>query len=974
MTWGAQSFVAGLLRNRSRCSDPAAEGVGRKQRFRRIAKALSALGLLCAATLPQAGCTRTRYRLAADDEAHCLVMQNAEDPRWRLTNFTIEEDPRSRHYDPWNRDFPPMPPDDPASHRYMHCVDGMHGDERWHEYGDTEQLENPYWMTYLPQYTERAPDGTIRVGLDDCVHLSIIHDPDYQTQLETLYLCALDVSTERFGFDVQLNGNLTPTFQTIGSQLPGGPSNNVTLASGLTLSKEFATAAQLMVGFANSTVYNFSGPNPGFTTSLLNFSLVQPLLQGGGRIIALEQLTIAERNLLYNVKSLIRYRQGNFTNVAFGELAVSTLSRAGGFFGGTGLTGFTGSGASGFGGVGDITGFARTSTVSASGGGTGSASGFAGGGAGTVGGFAGLLQQITQIRNSQETLNSETRTLALLEANLEAGFIDIAQVDQFRQNIETERANLLQARENLELSLDSFKAAQMGLPPSLEISLDESLIRPFEFNDARLSDLENRIADAINGFGLLPKNPSVEQVRQAMADAKVFENRLAAHFPVVRDDLKRLDTAVPEREKGMTKAEKEQFTVDRQKLATSLSDLGVRLKAYSDAAAGIREGLNARNSQASADRFVALLVDLSNIAGEVALVQARARLEQISVEIVNLEPKPALEISRANRLDWQNARASMVDTWRLIEYNANAMQAGLTVTLNGSIQTPGNHNPFDFRGDLGQASAAIAYTPPLTRLSQRNSWRQQLIDYQQNRRAMFTFEDGVSKNLRQLLRDMRQLRINLEIQRRAVAIAIRRVDQTREILNKPAPPTPAGQTPTQLGPTAALNLLTALSDLRNTENNFISIWINYWADRIRLLRELGLMQTDDTGVWMQESIEDAVRRAGVQETQMPPEVPAQWLNDSGAPAAGALPTPPQPTAPPTGPATGRATLPAPNSAPIPAPSGPSGQVPAGQGPAGQAPAVPPPAPPASAAAFLREETAPKPIIILDEAVDKPQPR
>jgi hypothetical protein len=757
----------------------------RRRSNNRLIQLLLTLGLLCLATGPMTGCTRTRYRLAADDEAACLVHQNGEDPRWRLQNFTIEEDPRSRHYDPWNRDFPPMPPDDPASHRYMHCVDGMHGDVRWHEYGDIDQLESPYWMTYLPQYTERAPDGSIRLGLNDCVHLSIIHDPDWQTQLETLYLCALDVSTERFRFDVQLNGSTTPTFQTVGSELTGGPSNNVTLASGLTLSKEFATAAQLMIGFANSTVWNFSGPNSGFTTSLLNFSLVQPLLQGGGRIIALEQLTIAERNLLYNVKSLVRYRQGNYTNVAIGELAVSTLSRAGGFFGGTGLTGFTGSGASGFGGVGDITGFARTSTVSASGGGTGSASGFAGGGAGTVGGFAGLLQQITQIRNSQETLNSETRTLALLEANLDAGFIDIAQVDQFRQNIETERANLLQAREQFELSMDTFKAAQMGLPPSLEISLDEALIRPFEFSDPRLSDLQNRIADSINSFGLLPKNPPVDQLRQAMAEALVFQNRIAAHFPAVRDDLKRLETAVPDRERGMSDPDKKQFTADRNQLMSALADLETRMKAYAAATAVVRNGLSDSNRRASADRFVALLVDLSNIAGELALVQARGRLEQISVEVINLEPKMALEISRANRLDWQNARASMVDTWRLIEYNANAMQAGLTVALNGQIQTPGNHNPFDFRGDLGQASAAIAYSPPLTRLTQRNSWRQQLIDYQQNRRAMLTFEDGVSRNLRQLLRDQRQLRINLEIQRRAVAIAIRRVDRRRRSWARP---------------------------------------------------------------------------------------------------------------------------------------------------------------------------------------------
>src|SRR6202035_1906171 len=119
----------------------------------------------------------------------------------------------------------------------------------------------------------------------------------------------------------------------------------------------------------------------------------------------------------------------------------------------------------------------------------------------------------TQIRNSQETLNSETRTLALLEANLEAGFIDIAQVDQFRQNIETERANLIQARENFELAMDTFKAAQMGLPPSLDISLDESMIRQFQFTDPRLSHLQNQLADSIAAFGLFPKNPSSENLQ-----------------------------------------------------------------------------------------------------------------------------------------------------------------------------------------------------------------------------------------------------------------------------------------------------------------------------------------------------------------------------------------------------------------------------------------------------------------------------
>ncbi len=858
---------------------------------------MATLVALAATIVPFTGCTRTRYRLAADDEVACLIREKADDPRWSLpnyANYNIDMDPRSRFYDPWNRDFPPMPPDDPTAHRFMHYVDGMRHWPRWHQAGDIEQLENPYWMTYLPQYTERAADGSIRLTLDDCVRLSILHDPDYQSQLETLYLSSLDVSTERFAFDVQYFGNSTGTFSTVGADLPAGPVNDVALNSSASIQKKFATAAQLLIGFANTTVWNFSGPNSGFTTSLLNFSLVQPFLQGGGRVIALEQLTIAERQLLYNIRSLIRYRQGNYTNVAIGELAVSPLNRAGGFFGGTGLTGFTGSGSSGFGGVGDVTGFGRTSTVSSTGGGTGSASGFAGGGAGTVGGYIGLLQQLTQIRNSQELLNAELRTLALLEANLDAGFIDIAQVDQFRQNIETELALLLQARNNLQLSLDTFKASQMGLPPSLEISLDDSLIRPFEFTDRRLSNLENRIAAAINSFGLLPKRPTLDSLKQAIADADSLVAQVKAHVPLIRDDLKKLESLAERRERDMNEGERQQFRQDRQKLAESLVDFEARLNAYTDAMAQVRAQLSEQTRQAVADRFVALLVDLENIASEASLVQARARLEQIFVEKIDLEPAAALEIARANRLDWMNARASVVDTWRLIEFNANALMSQFTVTLNGAIQTPARHNPLDFRSELGTANAVISYSPPFTRLVQRNSFRQQLIEYQQDRRSLISFEDSVSRNLRQLIRDQRQLRINLEIQRRALAIAIRRVDQTREVLNKPAAPAPPGSTPAQLGPTAALNLLTALSDLRNTQNNFISVWANFHADRMRLLRELGLMQIADDGVWIDETIENAVRRSAA-EDPLPPEVPPQWLDQGPtSPPGQSAPVPPPP--------------------------------------------------------------------------------
>src|SRR5205085_1580497 len=121
--------------------------------------------------------------------------------------------------------------------------------------------------------------------------------------------------------------------------------------------------------------------------------------------------------------------------------------RRGGFFGGSGLTGFTGQGTGGFGGVGAAGGFGiGGGGGGGGGGGSGATVGAAGGGAGLLDGFVGLLQRQQQLRNTQDSLNLQLRTLKLLEANLEAGLIDLTQVDAFRQSIETGRANLLQAQ------------------------------------------------------------------------------------------------------------------------------------------------------------------------------------------------------------------------------------------------------------------------------------------------------------------------------------------------------------------------------------------------------------------------------------------------------------------------------------------------------------------------------------------------
>ena len=393
------------------------------------------------------GCTRTHYRLQADREVTSLLNEKNLPGRWGLPNFRLQYDGRSRYFDPTNPDHPPMPPDDPFSHRFMHEVDGKRGARNYHVDGDLRELPNPGWRAQLAGYTDVTDDGRIRLSLDAAVQLAIIHEPDYRQQLEEIYLSALDVSTERFRFDTQFFGGITTLYTHLSKNAPGAGGNSsdtLTVVDNLQARRRFAAGGELLVGFANTLVWQFAGPDTSSNASLINFSFVQPLLRAGGRRFVLEQLTIVERSLLANLRAFERYRQGFYTNLAIGDGGTPGPQRRGGFFGGTGLTGFSGQGSGGFGELGNATGFGGRTSGNASGGGN-VTGGFAGGGAGTLGGYVGLLQQTQQITNQRQNLNAQLRTLQLLQANLEAGTIDIAQVDQFRQNIETGRATLLQA-------------------------------------------------------------------------------------------------------------------------------------------------------------------------------------------------------------------------------------------------------------------------------------------------------------------------------------------------------------------------------------------------------------------------------------------------------------------------------------------------------------------------------------------------
>jgi hypothetical protein len=328
----------------------------------------------------------------------------------------------------------------------------------------------------------------------------------------------------------------------------------------------------------------------------------------------------------------------------------------------------------------------------------------------------------------------------------------------------------------------------------------------------------------------------------------------------------------------MAPGQQRDFGNKQERLGERLKDMETRFEQTQATMDGLRAGLTAESAGETADDLVAFAASLSGLTQEISLVKALARLEAVTIERIELSTVDALQIARAHRLDWMNQRAALVDSWRLIAFNANALRSNLTVTISGDVGTVGN-NPLRFQQATGELSAGVRFDAPITRVMERNNYRQALITYQQARRALIQFEDATNATLRQDMRSLVQLEQNLEIQREAVAIAVRRVDESREALNQPPPAAQPGQAPATLGATLATSLLTAIQALSDAQNNFMSVYLQYYNNRIQLFQDLGIMQLDERGMWIDEPLDQNLAKVEAM-YPLPPEIPVDWLRDA----------------------------------------------------------------------------------------------
>ena len=226
------------------------------------------------------GCSTTHYKEKADLEAYRLIGEKTDLVPGMTDDISIE--PREAP------DFSHLPK----------------SDKTYKFFGDAIDSEVDHYI----------------ISLEEALELAVKHSREYQSRKESLYTEALRLSVERHRFDPIFSGDISAhhTWDTRDELVTD--INNLTkidvvsqtsgsVSTGLGVSQLMAGGGRLAFSLTSNFFQFLTGNSGESASSVVVGTFTQPLLQGAGRKIAMENLTQAERNLLYELRDFTRFRK-----------------------------------------------------------------------------------------------------------------------------------------------------------------------------------------------------------------------------------------------------------------------------------------------------------------------------------------------------------------------------------------------------------------------------------------------------------------------------------------------------------------------------------------------------------------------------------------------------------------------------------------------------------------------------------------
>ncbi len=273
----------------------------------------------------------------------------------------------------------------------------------------------------------------------------------------------------------------------------------------------------------------------------------------------------------------------------------------------------------------------------------------------------------------------------------------------------------------------------------------------------------------------------------------------------------------------------------------------------------LQSQLQAENSLIDAeDNYAASLDDFKVLLGMPVEQELEVVPVQLDVNVPDLEQDaPALALRY--RLDLRTQRDRIEDAQRGVQVARNGLLPDLDLSGRASIGNRDGDPARDVSNDTAQYSAALTLDWPLDRLRERNVYRRALISLERAQRNFAQTRDNIIADVRDSVRTIRSAQASLQIQRRGIELAQRRLDFANELL-------------VQGRASDSRDVVEAQNSLLQAQDAFERARADLQIQVLQFLRDTGLLRMDPSagalGMAMDRSAADAA-------IELPPGFPGR---------------------------------------------------------------------------------------------------
>lgn len=172
--------------------------------------------------------------------------------------------------------------------------------------------EDPNEIEAISIIDSRKTADVRRIDLKEALNLAVLHQREYQTEKENLYLTGLSLTRARHDFSPLLGADSQASLDTLTQRAGNGSPREVSRQGGITsqarFDQLFRTGGTLAIDVAQDIFRFYLGGGGASSTRFLSAGLTQPLLRGRSAV-ATENLTQSERDVSYAIRSFSRFQK-----------------------------------------------------------------------------------------------------------------------------------------------------------------------------------------------------------------------------------------------------------------------------------------------------------------------------------------------------------------------------------------------------------------------------------------------------------------------------------------------------------------------------------------------------------------------------------------------------------------------------------------------------------------------------------------